>query len=207
MFYCFSTILMVHLVIFNVIIQACEHLRFIEVKLLKIQNHSPFHTSQLWFGLLKYFGFSSEITAYGREILQSNGTWEKRDTPGCMFCIHWDFAGLSLSRLAPMIWGLWSFFYGLAKTWNFSLYSLSLRAPQLNSEPCLSQAGPLMLVVVWKLNDCWHIKVLIFLISVQQLLPSLSLLLNFMSSPLAFNIIFSLISFPFLFSWSSPFFS
>lgn len=151
MFYCFSTILMVHLVIFNVIIQACEHLRFIEVKPLKIQNHSPFHTSQLWFDLLKYFGFSSEVTAYGREMLQSNGTWEKRDTPGCMFCIHWDFAGLSLSLLAPMIWGLWSFFYGLAQNLEL-LPLLTLSASTTTKLRAMSQPG-------WSSNVSWCLKI------------------------------------------------
>lgn len=91
----------------------------------------------------------------------------------------------SSELLAPMLWGLWCFFYGLAQNLNFSsLYSLSASTTArlgAMSQPDLS----LMLVVVWDLMTAGTQKYLFSSFSMQQLLPSFFLLLNF-TCPTAF---------------------
>lgn len=120
----------------------------------------------------------------------------------------------SSELLTPMLWGLWCFFYGLAQNLNFSsLYSLS--ASTTARLGAMSQPGlSLMLVVVWDLMTAGTQKYLfpsffsataitLFLSTLELHMPNCLLLCS-----LAFNFVFSLISFSsFLFFWSSPFFS
>lgn len=120
----------------------------------------------------------------------------------------------SSELLAPMLWGLWCFFYGLAQNLNFSsLYSLS--ASTTARLGAMSQPGlSLMLVVVWDLMTAGTQKYLFSSFfsatAITLFLSSLELHMSncLLLSSLAFNFMFSLISFSFfLFFWSSPFFS